>query len=852
MAEDTHIISIFRHLLPTQEETHTGSTIVVFLLFYRLLALLSHAQMSISVHPPVVRHNFGVVFYPQTKISSALTQYIKFNITTRVKLKPPSYQCIQNSTTLLAGKLELLNIKIDFLTNLINENYIYKRHKRALLAIGGKLLKYLFGVETEDEMHVLRKHLNILDARIHDDKHYMISRDKLIARLAKSHHKLGEHLKVHIEESIDLFNRHDDNLINFKNFSTQLLNSLKTDRAIHNCLWKIIQTEQHAKYLLDMIYGLEHLYAGRLTKSIMPVDQLLTSIDYWDNILFQNYSLNIGENSSDFYYNNKLATNIVMHLKHVTYQLNIPAIIHKSNVMLYSIRKFDIPAFSHSPSQTGYTKLTNEGNFISLNATHYALHHSKYESSFPTIYRHFNSVSCFSEIFLDTRQNYIHKLCNFELFSLRHANFDQIPINMTSHILISPPKQGVMQCETHITDIDLPPMTIINIPCGCSLKTSDFDISNPLTFCIKSQNFTISTGINLPIFATIDLDSNKINGKDLFNIKEPIIKTLHENFTTELASIIQDQEYVRDIYREGIKLVKHDKIVIDHSNIEWITKIRDNGPNIASTILSAISLAISFYLLYRLNGLFALLIGFKKVLGANLTMTQWEVPNFSLNFSNDSVLASSNSSESPIGNTYEDARVFSPTSGMATAFLISLLLLAGLIIYKVVKCAKQCKVGKYHIIGPSSNHVYLKLDYAGDTFAFSVCPIYHHIDTITLPKCPKVQSIRAHRFLSREISVAWTDANLLEYWAQEKLHTVAFGNKFSIPKGCRSLVRTAVQSGACRASLCMADAHGNTLTLRRDAHVARGTTSWLVLYKYRHDAYFATILHRLYIIIVII
>ena len=272
-----------------------------------------------------------------------------------------------------------------------------------------------------------------------------------------------------------------------------------------------------------------------------------------------------------------------------------------------------------------------------------------------------------------------------------------------------------------------------------------------------------------------------------------------------------------------MKIIKHDNKIISHSTVEWITTLRDNGPNIASTILSAISLGISFYLLYRLNGLFTLLMGFQKVLSANLTMTQWEVPDFHLpNPSNpdlDPILATSNStlSDSAIDNVYDDSLSSHHTSGLAIGFYFLLLVLLGVIIVKVVKCALKYRSGRYHIIGPANTQVHLKITYAGDTYAFCVCPVYHNISAIKLPICPRVNHIRAPRFMSHQIKVTWTDASIFEYWAGSRLHTIAFPSSFHVPKGYRSLVRSAIHSGVYEASISLSDAHGNTMELRRDA-----------------------------------
>ena len=66
--------------------------------------------------------------------------------------------------------------------------------------------------------------------------------------------------------------------------------------------------------------------------------------------------------------------------------------------------------------------------------------------------------------------------------------------------MVNPPKEGVIQCENDSTAVDLPPLTIVNLPCGCKLDAKYLTLINPSVECHYKANLTINTGINIPIF----------------------------------------------------------------------------------------------------------------------------------------------------------------------------------------------------------------------------------------------------------------------------------------------------------------------------------------------------------------
>ena len=88
-------------------------------------------------------------------------------------------------------------------------------------------------------------------------------------------------------------------------FDVALKNGLDINLESRNCLWKILQTQMHYKALLDLIYGLEKLKSGYLSREIIPVNKLLLAMDTWNMILFRNFTLNLAQNSTQYYYNNK-------------------------------------------------------------------------------------------------------------------------------------------------------------------------------------------------------------------------------------------------------------------------------------------------------------------------------------------------------------------------------------------------------------------------------------------------------------------------------------------------------------------------------------------------------------------
>ena len=286
--------------------------------------------MSISVKPPLLRQNFGVVFYPTKGLTKPVSNIFHFNLTVDINLDYQNSTCGQyNHTSKVEDKLSLINDQINILIDLIMDKYIFKRTRRALLLLGGKILKALFGVLNEEDMEVLKKHLDIVDNIIHDEKHYMVSRDKLITRLAHSQHEMSNHIKVHIAESIHLFNRHE-HMIKAELYSLNQTKVVLQDLIIqNNCLWKIRKSEEFLNYILGLLYSLDKLQKGYICDRLIPVHKMHKTLQFWDLSMRATRSRHLAEKTANFYFSSQIAHLVSASSRRLTIGVRVPlSLIH--------------------------------------------------------------------------------------------------------------------------------------------------------------------------------------------------------------------------------------------------------------------------------------------------------------------------------------------------------------------------------------------------------------------------------------------------------------------------------------------------------------------------------------------
>ena len=340
--------------------------------------------------------------------------------------------------------------------------------------------------------------------------------------------------------------------------------------------------------------------------------------------------------------------------------------------------------------------------------------------------------------------------------------------------------------------------------------------------CEIDSNYTINTGINLPLFLSIKLNFELYGGGDLFDLEIPELREFHVNFSKFVEELNTQDGYVRDIVRNAEQLIIKDR-AYSKPPIGWDADVvKEYGPVISCFIFTAISLCISFYLLYRLHGLFTLLLGFRSALGQNLTLTKWGsdsmLDDLEATLHNLSILADPD--PSPVNSTLNEQDV-SFTSNLAIGFYVLLSTVILILFCKMVKCIHRARTTRYHIMGPAGTKVFLKIKFQDAVFAFEICPILHPISSITFPLAPRIQGIRPPRFTCRRIEVSWERFGILEYVSSGRLMKIALPKSLKVPRSCAGEVRHAINTGAFEAAVMMADAHGNTMSLLSDAMMPR-------------------------------
>ena len=778
---------------------------------------------------PVLRHNYGILFEPMKTPIPILHDNIIFNMSSDIKLKPPVYMCrVVNESAPLAAKLAYLNQGSFLLSNLIRDNYIMHRHTRALLGIVGRLLKSLFGVETEEDVNKLKGHLNILDHTIHDDKHYMISRDLLIARLAYAHHKLILHMRLHIKEAESLFNHQSYNTEQLHKTNSKLISTIGHKSDLQDCLWKITQAQEYYSYLLDLIYTFERLSSGYLSKELVNFATMISVIDKWKIIAFRNYTMSLVHTSPRYYFNTKLYEITLITEHCIKYTVSVNARFESVNLDQYRISIFPVPSMAHNFSLPGYTVLKENSKFLLVNSTHHTESYHKNTQMLPMIIRPIRALTCVLALYLDLTSD-IKILCRFDYISKYSPIFQHVPVTANTHILINPTDEGIIVCGRNTTTMTLAPLSIINIACGCYLETQTFSLKPMGASCNIEINSVINTGINIPMLTSVNLTVNNLGGGDLIELNKIHLSIIHANFSTQIGDLNLADGNIRDIFNKARDLMSKDRKYSEDNSASFVIGLKENSPIAVCYIISIISLVVSLYILYRLHGLFAILtlVGAPTGEAVNVSLTQLSLPDFGpndfsftfspSNLDNDTVLTPEQ------GPTVD--------MGIESIFLSDVAVTIYAVIFgicvalAVASLRKYYKSGSYRIMGSEGTHVYLKIKFGETWYSFPISPVLHTIPTITCAMAPKIVKITPKRFWPSSITISWSQMGLFEYNSGGRSVTLPFKSTLIIPSHEMSTIRRALSAGACQATLYIADGHNNTMQLYADAFKRVGGSS---------------------------
>ncbi|XP_052076736.1 uncharacterized protein LOC127714723 isoform X1 [Mytilus californianus] len=538
---------------------------ILFWIFIMLAAFIQLSEAK-STHKQILKLNYGIIFEKQGRIHFG---------------KP----------TLVKGR---------------------RKSKRAILSFVGQLSKTLFNTATMDDVNLLARHINALTTRTlkltntmaqHDqhESSYMASVDKrisnLVTQISDNHNEINMMQKSVLDHVRDA-----ENL--FLHLQAKIIESFSLSSKINQ------QLEQLKLGIFDLVQG-------KLSPLLIKPSTITSTINRIQQVLNTKYpGFYISQTSQNFYYDTKYFV-FSKHKSDIFVMLNIPLAYKMSKLDLYKVTSLPFP---HN-STTHATQLLNTPQYVAITkdkqyyiklsdqelekCTKYDDNfHCQFTKSFST-----SKSSCLMSIYNNQKEK-VNQFCDFRF--LHDVIKPKIVALTQSSVVIYKTTQLNMDCNGKQIIKQGCDFCIIQIPCRCSILTTNLYIPPSFTNCKTSNNITTIYPINLALLQQFfnaeqlkDIQPNS-TFSTLPNIAIPNFKMYNHSFSTFLSNDKRDHlsltKMAEATKQEG--MVFHN---LAEPLLEGIINVKDNWPDLngilgmIGTVLASISIIFAIWAFFKIK-----------------------------------------------------------------------------------------------------------------------------------------------------------------------------------------------------------------------------------------------------------
>ena len=586
----------------------------------------------------VQRLNYGVVFRENGHVilsneywlhtyEVSIPEYVPFpNIGTCHKDNSTCVliaHILANVNTVRAETSARLNNTIESIRELIPKAEAQKsRSRRSLLPFIGQFSKTLFGTATIEDVNVLAKHMNAMNQR---------SR-KMASILAQHENDLSSFITKSNERMDNLMKGVQENNLAITYVQSQLQRSTRNlenmFQEMTSLLTQQVQTSNHINHALDELkLGVTNLVNGKLSPLLLPQSVLNSTFINIQNILnakFPGFYLTKASPASIYSSSNFLYTRNESSL-FITVKL--PVSHFKDPLQVYNVISLPIPV---NKTSTHATHLLTVPDNLILTSDH-QFYATMSESQLlkckgKDLKRcHFNIAlkpitthSCVLSLYANNKEN-VKSLCDFRF--IPNAIKPQIlELNPSSMVLYRTPILS-LQCRNEHKMIKGCDFCVVQLPCQCSVISSEFYLTPRLTACHNhTQEVSRIHPVNLILlqhFFSNDYTS-KIFGDTAFadpvNITIPHFKFYNHNMKNIMANDNRAHLSISKIAES----VKNDKTIFQslaEPLLDGEIAITPDWPatndilTLAAMTISTVSLALVVFMVFKLRAMAATIAG---------------------------------------------------------------------------------------------------------------------------------------------------------------------------------------------------------------------------------------------------
>ena len=406
-------------------------------------------------------------------------------------------------------------------------------------------------------------------------------------RISLNQHAMKEILDKVLEARSNMIKLHNATLMDLNNINERVNYLENSQQTTYNFFGAIEQfkgrAESHLNFIQNFILGVNTLFTGYISPSLIDFNEIVKVIDYVKNKLAQHsltnsFKFEVVNSNPAFLY--QLKDIVFMRTEnYIIVTIKIPVSVSESLLSVYRVDKLylgssqklnssvtieSLPDFIAVTSQTG-----ERDYFTELSVSEYATcrgSNIRICSNTRSL-RTFNQLTCSIALYLNNIEK-ILELCDM---SYEHENTPSTAIKIgDSKYLIHSNEYGpsitwelvcpfVSSNQDAITQIASCNTCILNIPCGCELKTNFFIIPLQISDCQNYKDdedllthLSYEYPINLPIISSM-YKPNEIT-KILKNINNMTIQeSLHENISLVLK--------LKELSNYSLSIADYDDVV---------------------------------------------------------------------------------------------------------------------------------------------------------------------------------------------------------------------------------------------------------------------------------------------------
>ena len=609
------------------------------------------------------RLNYGVVFTKDKPLHVAAEMWLHtFEIPMPKYINVPNIGTCHkdNATCLITGHLlsqintlrsetsHRLENTIQTIHRIIPKADIQRsRSERSLLPFIGQFSKTLFGTATSDDVNTLSRHINALSKRTNELGMALTQHGAHFSSYIRSANKRMDNLIKGVE----------DNEMAIKYIQTQI-QTVTTDiqstfTHMNDLLMKQVKNSNHLNHELDEFkLGIIDLVKGRISPLLITPLVLKAALKDVNRLLEKNYP-GFGlilQDIQEIYSSGEFL--FARNHSNIYVTLKLPIAFRPKPFILYKITSHPVPineTASHATTLLdlpSYFFMSDDNEFY---ATLSNMELSKCYGSnqlycpFNLAFRPATSHSCELGLFLNNK-HMVHSLCNFR-FVENTLQPKIIELNPTT-ILIYKISLLSLECgqnQKMITGCDF---CIMQIPCLCSITTSQFYLKPRLTACQnKTRNITKLHPINLALLQEF-FDASKtqhIYADTTFlkplNISTPAFKIYNHKMNQVLAD---DTKAHLSLSKMADK-AKNDEVIfksLSEPMLDGYLAINENWPDFNALLIFicgglAIGALVAFmWMFFKIRTLSAAILFLQQTKSANAFSTR--LPSFIYNGEQDS------------------------------------------------------------------------------------------------------------------------------------------------------------------------------------------------------------------------